>query len=166
MRVRFGCAFLLALLQVCSSYLASAYSVLTHEAIIDLAWDDSIRPLLLSRYPNATEEQLRVAHAYAYGGCAIQDIGYYPFGKTFFSDLTHYVRSGDFVAALFRNARDVNELAFAAGALSHYVGDTFGHSMAVNRATALAFPNLGQRYGSVVTYEDSPHAPCAHRVRF
>lgn len=151
------CAFLLALLQVCSSYLASAYSVLTHQAIIDLAWDDSIRPLLLSRYPSATEEQLRVAHAYAYGGCAIQDMGYYPFGKTFFSDLTHYVRSGDFVAALFRNARDVNELAFAAGALSHYVGDTFGHSIAVNPSTALAFPNLGQRYGSVVTYEDSPH---------
>jgi hypothetical protein len=91
-RVRF--AILLLVLQVCSSYQASGYSVLTHQAIIDLAWDDSIRPLLLSRFPNTTEEQLRVAHAYAYGGCAIQDMGYYPFGKTFFSDLTHYVRSG------------------------------------------------------------------------
>lgn len=155
-RVRF--AILLLVLQVCSSYQAGAYSVLTHQAIIDLAWDDSIRPLLLARFPNTTEEQLQIAHAYAYGGCAIQDMGYYPFGKTFFSDLTHYVRSGDFVAALFRNAQDVNELAFAAGALSHYVGDTFGHSVAVNPSTALVFPNLEQRYGKVVTYEDNPHA--------
>jgi hypothetical protein len=137
---------------------SSAYSVLTHQAIIDFAWDDSIRPLLLSRFPNTTEEQLLVAHAYAYGGCAIQDMGYYPFGKTFFSDLTHYVRSGDFVASLFRNARDVNELAFAAGALSHYVGDSFGHSIAVNHATAIDFPKLQHRYGDVVTYEDDPHA--------
>ena len=130
----------------------------THEAIVDFAWDDSIRPLLLKQYPNTTEAQLKVAHAYAYGGCAIQDMGYYPFGKTFFSDLTHYVRSGDFVASLFRNAHNVNELAFAAGALSHYVGDSFGHSIAVNHATAIAFPNLEQRYGKTVTYEDSPHA--------
>ena len=136
----------------------TAYSVYTHEAIVDFAWDDSIRPLLLKQYPNTTEAQLKVAHAYAYGGCAIQDMGYYPFGKTFFSDLTHYVRSGDFVASLFRNAHNVNELAFAAGALSHYVGDSFGHSIAVNHATAIAFPNLEQRYGKTVTYEDSPHA--------
>ncbi len=135
-----------------------AYSVFTHEAIIDFAWDDSIRPMLLKHYPKTTEAQLRVAHAYAYGGCAIQDMGYYPFGKTFFSDLAHYVRSGDFVASLFRNAKDVNELAFAAGALSHYVGDSFGHSIAVNPATALAFPKLEHRYGSVVTYEEDPHA--------
>jgi Zinc dependent phospholipase C len=136
----------------------NAYSVLTHQAIIDLAWDDSILPLLRSKYPNATEKQLRLAHAYAYGGCAIQDMGYYPFGKTFFSDLTHYVRTGDFVASLFRNARDLNELAFAAGALSHYVGDSYGHAIAVNHATALAFPKLERRYGHVVTYEDDPHA--------
>jgi hypothetical protein len=149
---------ILCVLPLILSDRASGYSVLTHEAIVDLAWEDSIRPLLLSRFPNTTEGQLRVAHAYAYGGCAIQDIGYYPFGKTFFSDLTHYVRSGDFVAALFRNARDVNELAFAAGALSHYVGDSFGHSVAVNRATAFEFPKLKERYGDVVTYEDNPHA--------
>jgi hypothetical protein len=135
-----------------------AYSVLTHQAIVDLAWDDSIRPLLLARYPNLTEAQLRMAHSYAYGGCAVQDMGYYPFGNAFFSDLTHYVRSGDFVASLFRNARNANELAFAAGALSHYVGDSFGHAVAVNQATAIAFPKLGQRYGKMVTYEDSPHA--------
>ncbi len=137
---------------------SSAYSVFTHEAIVDFAWDDSIRPLLLKEYPHTTEAQLKIAHAYAYGGCAIQDMGYYPFGKTFFSDLTHYVRSGDFVASLFRNAHNVNELAFAAGALSHYVGDSFGHSIAVNPATAIAFPSLEQRYGPVVTYENDPHA--------
>lgn len=136
----------------------SAYSVLTHEAIVDLAWDDSIRPLLLARYPKTTEEQLNKAHAYAYGGCAIQDMGYYPFGTSFFSDLTHYVRSGDFVSALFRNAKNVNELAFAAGALSHYVGDSFGHSIAVNPSTALAFPKLAKKYGAEVTYENDPHA--------
>lgn len=137
---------------------AYAYSVLTHQAIIDLAWDDSIRPFLLSRYPNATAEQLQVAHAYAYGGCAIQDMGYYPFGHTFFSDLTHYVRAGDFVASLFRNAQNLNDLAFAAGALSHYLGDSFGHSIATNQATPIEFPDLGARYGTVVTYEQDPHA--------
>ncbi len=137
---------------------SNAYSVLTHQAIVDLAWENSIRPMLLKHYPKTTEAQLRVAHAYAYGGSAIQDMGYYPFGHTFFSDLTHYVRSGDFVASLFRNAQNVNELAFAAGALSHYVGDSFGHSIAVNHATALSFPQLERRYGDVVTYEEDPHA--------
>src|ERR1700745_1296432 len=118
-----------------------AYSVLTHEELIDLAWNDSIRPLLLKRFPGATEEQLLVAHAYAYGGSAIQDMGYYPFGKQFFSNLTHYVRSGEFVAWLFQNAHTLNEYAFAIGALSHYLGDSLGHSEAVNPATAAAFPN-------------------------
>lgn len=151
-------ALLLCLLLTSSAPPAHAYSVLTHQAIIDLAWNDSIRPLLLSKYPNATEEQLLIAHSYAYGGSAIQDMGYYPFGHTFFSDLTHYVRSGDFVASLFRNAHTLNELAFAAGALSHYVGDSFGHSIAVNPATALAFPKLAKRYGPIVTYDEDPHA--------
>src|SRR5579871_4526460 len=97
---------------------SSGYSVLSHEELIDLAWNDSIRPLLLARFPQASEAQLVEAHAYAYGGSAIQDMGYYPFGKEFFSDLAHYVRSGDFIASLFDDARDVNELAFAIGALS------------------------------------------------
>ena len=105
---------------------AGAYSVLTHEQLIDLSWDASIVPLLKSRYPNLTAVQIEQARAYAYGGCVIQDIGYYPFGDPFFSDLTHYVRSGDFVVNLFRNATDANELAFAVGALSHYIGDTVG----------------------------------------
>src|ERR1039457_1903796 len=70
---------------------AGAYSLLTHEQLIDLTWEDSIMPLLMSRYPNLTPAELDQARAYAYGGCVIQDIGYYPFGDRFFSDLTHYV---------------------------------------------------------------------------
>ena len=134
-----------------------AYSVLTHQQIIDLAWESSIRPVLLSRYPHTTEEELRRAQAFAYGGCAIQDAGYYPFGHRFMSDLTHYVRTGDFVATLIRDARNVNELAFALGALSHYVGDSYGHQDAVNPSTAIEFPNLAEKYGPVVTYDQSPH---------
>lgn len=133
------------------------YSVLTHEQIIDLAWKDSIVPMLLSRYPHTTPAELQRARAFAYGGCAIQDAGYYPFGHMFFSDLTHYVRSGDFVASLIRNSRNVYELAFALGALSHYVGDSIGHSEAVNPSTAAEFPSLEEKYGPVVTYDESPH---------
>lgn len=137
---------------------AAAYSLLTHEQLIDLTWNDSIRPLLLARYPGLTEAQLLEAHAYAYGGCAIQDLGYYPAGYMFFSDLTHYVRTGDFVASLFRHATNANELAFAVGALSHYVGDTIGHPLATNRAVALQFPKLGAEFGPNVNYAENPHA--------
>ncbi len=136
---------------------ARPYSVLTHEELIDLAWNDSIRPLLLTRFPGATEDQLREAHAYAYGGSAIQDMGYYPFGKELFSNLTHYVRSGDFIAWLFRNARTINEYAFAIGALSHYLGDSIGHAQATNPATAVEFPDLKRKFGNAVTYHESPH---------
>src|ERR1700743_121964 len=97
----------------------AGYSVLAHEAIIDAAWKDGIVPLLLSRFPYATPEELLEAHSYAYGGAIIQDLGYYPFGSKFFSDLTHYVRSGDFVLALLRDAQDLNEYAFALGAAAH-----------------------------------------------
>jgi hypothetical protein len=134
-----------------------AYSLLTHEQLIDLTWQDSIVPLLTSRYPNLTPAQLDEARAYAYGGCVIQDIGYYPSGDKFFSDLTHYVRTGDFVIALFRNAHNANELAFAVGALSHYVGDSFGHSQATNRAVAIEFPKLAARYGPSVNYAEGKH---------
>ncbi|MEO8727334.1 MAG: zinc dependent phospholipase C family protein [Acidobacteriaceae bacterium] len=136
----------------------AAYSVLTHEELIDLAWQDAIRPLLLARFPNTSRAQMVEAHAYAYGGCAIQDMGYYPFGQKLFSDLTHYVRTGDFVLALLRDARNVNEYAFAVGALSHYLGDTIGHSLAINRATAVEFPKLEAKFGPSVTYDESPHA--------
>jgi hypothetical protein len=136
---------------------SAAYSVLTHEELIDLAWNGSIRPLLMARFPGTTEAQLVEAHAYAYGGCAIQDMGYYPFGKSFFSNLTHYARSGDFIAWLFRNARTINEYAFAIGALSHYLGDSIGHLEAINPATGIEFPNLSRRFGPDITYDQSPH---------
>jgi hypothetical protein len=136
---------------------APAYSLLTHEQLVDLTWQDAIVPLLLSKYPNLTPAQLEVARSYAYGGCAIQDIGYYPFGDELFSNLTHYVRTGDFVLALFRNAHSANELAFAVGALTHYVGDSFGHSQATNRAVALQFPKLAARFGDSVNYAEAKH---------
>src|SRR5215472_5977055 len=134
-----------------------AYSVLTHEELVDLAWNDSIRPLLLAKFPKATEAQLIEAHSYAYGGSAVQDMGYYPFGKPFFSNLTHYVRTGDFVAWMLQNARSIDEYAFAIGALSHYLGDSIGHSEAVNPETAIEFPKLEKKYGDKVTYGESPH---------
>ena len=133
---------------------ASAYSLLTHEQLIDLTWKESIVPLLLSRYPALTPAQLDEARAYAYGGCVIQDIGYYPFGDMSFSNLTHYVRSGDFVVNLFRNAQNANELAFAVGALSHYVGDSIGHSQATNLAVPIEFPKLRAKYGPTVNYAE------------
>jgi hypothetical protein len=136
---------------------ARAYSLLTHEQLIDLAWKDSIVPLLLSRYPGLTPAQLDEARAYAYGGCVIQDIGYYPFGDINFSDLTHYVRSGDFVVNLFRNATNADELAFAVGALSHYIGDSVGHSTATNLAVPIEFPKLGAKYGPEVNYAEGKH---------
>jgi hypothetical protein len=129
-----------------------AYSLLTHEQIIDLTWDDSIVPLLLSRYPGLTPAQLDEARSYAYGGCVIQDIGYYPFGQASLSNLTHYVRSGDFIVALFRNAQTADELAFAVGALSHYVGDSIGHPLATNLGVPVAFPDLRRKYGKSVSY--------------
>lgn len=134
-----------------------SYSVLSHEEVVDLVWADSIRPWLMQRFPNASREDLRRAHAYAYGGCLIQDMGYYPFGNKRFSDLTHYVRSGYFVESLFAEASDLNELSFALGALAHYASDLNGHPY-INRAVALRFPKLRQKYGDSVTYEDDPKA--------
>jgi hypothetical protein len=133
------------------------YSVLTHEQIVDLLWTDHIKKLLLQRFPEATEDQLREAHAYAYGGSVIQDMGYYPFGSKEFSNLVHYVRSGDFVMALLRDAADINEYAFALGALSHYVSDNVGHP-AVNHSVAVEYPKLRAKYGDQVTFGDDPKA--------
>jgi hypothetical protein len=134
-----------------------SYSVLTHEQVVDLMWKDQIQPLLQKRFPGATEEYLRKAHAYAYGGCVLQDMGYYPFGNRFFSDLVHYVRSGDFVEALLQDASDLNEYAFALGALSHYASDNSGHPT-INRVVALQFPKLRKKYGDSVTYANDPKA--------
>ena len=134
------------------------YSVLTHEAIIDSLWKDSIKPILIKRFPQATEEQLREAHAYAYGGAIIQDMGYYPLGSKLFTDLVHYVRSGDFIEALIAESQDLNEYAFALGALAHYGADSNGHSIAVNRAVPLLYPKLRVRFGDKVTYVEDPTA--------
>ena len=135
---------------------APAYSVLTHEATIDTVWDVAIKPLLLARYPNTSADALNEARAYAYGGSVIHDLGYYPFGSKFFSNLLHYVRAGDFVEGLIRNASDVNELAFALGALSHYASDNMGHPVATNRAVPMIYPKMRQQFGPEVTYEDNP----------
>ena len=134
-----------------SSGRLSAYSVLTHEEIVDLLWVSEIKPLLLERFPTLTEAELREAHAYAYGGSVIQDIGYYPFGDKKFSNFVHYVRSGDFVTELIRQSRDADEYAFALGALSHYAADVSGHP-AVNEAVAIAYPKLRAKYGTSVRY--------------
>ena len=128
-----------------------AYSVLTHEEIIDLVWTDQLRPLLLTRFPSLTEEQLQEAHSYAYGGAVIQDLGYYPFGSAEFSNLVHYVRSGDFVRELLSQSQDANEYAFALGALAHYASDITGHP-AVNQAVSIQYPKLRARYGDSVRY--------------
>ena len=136
---------------------ARAYSLLTHEQLIDLTWKDSIVPLLLSRYPGLTSAELDRARAYAYGGCIIQDIGYYPFGDVAYSDLTHYVRTGDFIVNLLRDAQNANELAFAVGALSHYIGDSIGHAEAINLSVPVEFPKLRAKYGPVVNYAEGEH---------
>ena len=136
---------------------AAAYSVLTHEQIIDLAWEPHLKPMLMAKFPATTLDQLNEAHAYAYGGSVIQDIGYYPFGNRHFSDLVHYVRSGMFVMNMLKDAQDVNEYAFALGALAHYASDIEGHPY-VNQAVALDYPKLQRRFGRRVTYEDSPTA--------
>jgi hypothetical protein len=150
------CALALCMLLACQP--AGAYSLLTHEQLIDLTWQSSIVPLLRGRYPKITDEQLEQARSYAYAGCMIQDVGYYPFGEPLLSDLTHYVRTGDFIVHLFRDARDANQLAFAVGALSHYVGDNIGHSRATNRAVAEDFPKLAAKYGPVVTFSEDASA--------
>ena len=149
------CIFLFLICSTCQ--VCSGYSVLTHEQIVDLLWADQIKPLLLQKYPNATPEDLRKARAYAYGGCLIQDMGYYPFGNKTFSDLVHYVRSGDFVSSLLSEAQDLNEYAFALGALAHYTSDIIGHPV-VNTAVAKEFPKLRAKYGPIVTYAQDKKA--------
>jgi hypothetical protein len=136
---------------------SSAYSVLTHEEIVDLLWADEIRPLLLKRYPGLTENQITEAHAYAYGGAVIQDLGYYPFGSKEFSNLVHYVRSGDFVRELLIESQDVNEYAFALGALAHYASDISGHP-AVNQSVAIEYPKLRAKFGKSVKYAQNKTA--------
>lgn len=152
--VRAAALFLIVLMGSGSS---SAYSVLTHEEIVDLLWSDGIRPLLLKRYPDLSEDQIKEAHAYAYGGAVIQDLGYYPFGSAEFSELVHYVRSGDLVRELLLESTDVNEYAFALGALAHYTSDITGHP-AVNQAVAIEYPKLRAKFGKSVRYAQDKSA--------
>src|SRR5260221_4838150 len=151
-RAVLGLGIVVGLAQVCG-----AYSVLTHEEVVDLLWKDDIQPLLTKRFPAASAEDLKKAHAFAYGGSLIQDMGYYPFGNKYFSDLTHYVRSGDFIVNLVNDATDLNEYAFALGALAHYSSDNLGHPT-INRAVGLEFPKLRRKFGDEVTYADNPKA--------
>jgi hypothetical protein len=152
--MRVGVLLLLAIL--CAPRDAAPYAVLAHEANIDALWNTSLRPLLARRFPRATSDELTRARAFAYGGAVIQDLGYYPFGSHFFSNLVHYVRTGDFVETLVHESRDVNEYAFALGALAHYTADNVGHPVGVNRAVAMMYPKLRSQYGDAVTYVESP----------
>jgi hypothetical protein len=152
-RAAIGLALFLLVLSPSSAH---SYSVLAHEAMVDALWDSSIAPLLRARYPRATADDLTKARAFAYGGSVIQDLGYYPFGSRLFTNLVHYVRSGDFAEALLREARDVNEFAFALGALAHYSADNAGHPLGVNRSVPLIYPKLRAKYGSDVTYVEDP----------
>ena len=154
-RVRLLRFVLLLCLLLLGTRICPAYSVLTHEEIVDLLWKDQIVPLLKKRFPTATEEELLKAHAFAYGGSVVQDMGYYPFGSKYFSDLTHYVRSGDFVVHLIQESSDLNEYAFALGALSHYAADNSGHPT-INKVVVLEFPKLGRKFGESATYADDP----------
>jgi hypothetical protein len=146
----------LVFLILVSVSVSSGYSVLTHEAIVDSLWEASIQKMLLKRFPAATPEELEKAHAYVYGGCIIQDMGYYPFSSRIFSDLTHYVRSGDFILALIRESQDIDEYAFALGALAHYAADNNGHRIATNLAVPILYPELRTKFGKEVTYWDDP----------
>jgi Zinc dependent phospholipase C len=152
------CVLLTATLALGWPARCGAYSILAHEAIIDAGWDVSIRQILLQRFPSATHDDLKHAHAYAYGGAIIQDLGYYPHGSHFFSDLTHYCRSGDFILALLRDSKDLNDYAFALGALSHYAADNDGHKIGTNPSAPILYPKLRKKYGDVVTYEQNPLA--------
>src|SRR6202171_916757 len=144
-------------LVVCLAQMCGAYSVLTHEQVIDLLWKDDLIPLLKSRFPAVTDDDLKKAHAFAYGGSLVQDMGYYPFGNKYFSDLTHYVRTGDFIVNLLNESSDLNEYAFALGALAHYSADNCGHPV-INRSVAMQYPKLRKKFGPEVTYEDDPKA--------
>jgi hypothetical protein len=151
-RVLLWLCLVVGLAQMCG-----AYSVLTHEQIVDLLWKDDLQPLLKNRFPAVTDDDLKKAHAFAYGGSLVQDMGYYPFGNKYFSDLTHYVRTGDFIVNLLNESSDLNEYAFALGALAHYSSDNCGHPV-INRSVAMQYPKLRKKFGPEVTYENDPKA--------
>lgn len=150
--------FVALLLFFCKPNSCKAYSVLAHEALIDAAWDHYLVPLLKAKYPFLNDSMLKEAHAYAYGGAVAPDMGYYPFGSKLFTNLVHYVRSGDFVMALLDEAQNPNEYAFALGCLCHYYADIYGHSLGVNVSVPIAYPKDKEKYGTIVTYEEDETA--------
>ena len=133
---------------------SQAYSLLTHEAIVDVSWKSNIEPLLLKKYPQSTPAELIEAHSYAYGGAIMPDIGYSPFGSMIYTDFVHNVRSGDFVVALLEEAENLNEYAFALGSLAHYTADNYGHMLGTNIAVPLVYPKVQAKHGNIVTYAD------------
>jgi hypothetical protein len=145
---------ILACIGIFFSSSANAYSLLTHEAMIDVSWKKTIEPLLLQKYPQVSAEQLIEAHSYAYGGAIMPDIGYSPFGSMIYTDFVHNVRTGDYVAALIEEATDVNEYAFALGSLAHYIADNYGHMLGTNAAVPLVYPKMKAKFGNKVTYAD------------
>jgi len=153
----FNLSFAFSLLGLCLLLIPTrtkAFSILAHEAVIDAAWDKSLKPLLLAKYPNSTDEDLKKAHAYAYGGCLVPDMGYMPFGDPYFTNLLHYVRTGDFVMELINDSQNLDQYAFALGVLSHYLADEYGHSLATNKTVPLLYPKLEKKFGPVITYGD------------
>ncbi len=146
--------FLAAVCILGSPLVLKAYSVITHEAIIDALWEKSFQPLLKQKYPGVTEEQLKEAHGYAYGGAITPDMGYFPFGSHVFTNYVHYVRSGDFVNSLLAEAKDINEYAFALGFLCHYMSDKYGHYIGTNHCVPIVYPKLKEKFGGTVTYDE------------
>jgi len=132
-----------------------AYSVLTHEAIIDANWENILLPLLKEKFPGSSAEAFKEAHAYAYGGAVVPDMGYYPFGSKLFTNLIHYVRSGEFIEILFNDAQNMNEFAFAAGILCHYYADVYGHKLGINVSVPLIYPQMKKKYGDTVTFAEN-----------
>jgi hypothetical protein len=155
MKIRNPClVILITLINLLCSQSSQAYSILTHEAIVDASWEKGLQPLLLLKYPGSTNEQLKEAHSYAYGGAIAPDMGYFPFGNPLFTNLVHYVRSGDFVNNLLDEAQNLNEYAFALGCLSHYMSDKYGHNLGTNRCVPMVYPKIKKKFGSVVTYDE------------
>jgi hypothetical protein len=144
---------LLIILILKSPLPSTAFALLSHEAIIDATWEKTIKPLLKNKYPSVTEEQLKEAHAYLYGGSLIPDIGYYPFGSKLFTHLLHYVRSGDFINTVLTEAQNVNEYAFGLGLLCHYNADKYGHAEGTNLAVPVLFPKAKDKCGDTIVYE-------------
>jgi hypothetical protein len=160
------CFIVIALFLLFNPLKSKAYSVLTHEAVIDASWVPTICPLLKERFPMATDSELRVAHSYAYGGCLVADMGYCPFGSEYFTNLAHYVCTGDFITTLIEQAHTLNEYAFAIGAISHYMADKYGHSISTNHVVPLVYPKLKKKYGDVVTYDENPIAHSRTELSF